>query len=228
MARDIADALKLAQGRLHEGSPWIWLYELEIPTTPPTRYRLTNFTQKITFGTSSDGVDLVYYPAAVTHTIVRQTNEGDIPTLTVTVGNVDNVVGATVESYDGLRGQPARIMAVHADSLQDPNAKIEFRLKVARVGISQEAATFELRPIAVASLMFPAWRYLSRSCRFAFGDNLCGYVIPSTPGESIGSGFSTCDKTIEQCNIRGQDESDRNVTVLHPLHYGGFQGLVRS
>ncbi len=228
MARELDQGMIDAQARLHEATPWIWLYELEVPTSPATRYRLTDYSQSVEFGVDPDGDPLVYSPAAVTHGVVKQTREGDIPTVTVGVGNVDTAVGKVIDTHGGMRGQPARIMLVRADTLDDPNAKIEFKARVARVGIREQTATFELRPVALGTAMFPRWRYLSQSCRFNFGGNLCGYQIPAAPGESVGTGFSTCAKHVEDCEQRGDDEVARLLERLHPLRFGGHPGIPRS
>jgi len=228
MAKDLTDQMIEAQARLHEAQAWIWLYEIEVPTTPKTRYRLTSYTEQLEFGADSHGDPLVYYPAPISHGVIQQTKEGDIPTITVTVGNINTEVGKVIDTHDGMRNSQARIMVVRADTLGDPNAKIEWKMKVARVGIREETATFELRPVSIGSVVFPRWRYLSSSCRFSFGDNLCGYQIPTSTDETVGGGFSTCPKTEDACTLRGDDEVARSLARSHPLRFGGHPGISRS
>jgi len=228
MARDVADQIIEAQGRLHEASSWIWLYELEVPTSPATRYRLTSYSERVEFGVNSAGEPLVYYPASVSHGAIQQTKEGDIPTIAVTVGNVDTEVGKVIDTHDGMRGSQVRIMLVRADTLGDPNAKIEWKMKVARVGIYEETATFELRPISIGSVVFPRWRYLSQSCRFSFGDNLCGYIIPTGADDTDANGYITCNKTVEKCTLVGDSEVTHGLERKHPLRFGGHPGITRS
>ena len=55
MARALDSLLTLQQMTLHDPEAWIWLYELEVPSDPPTRYRLTNYKTAVLFGTNSSG-----------------------------------------------------------------------------------------------------------------------------------------------------------------------------
>ena len=58
MTAPLTDVATARSRQLADQYPWIWLYEVEVPTTPPTRYRLTNYDRTIYFGASTQGVPL--------------------------------------------------------------------------------------------------------------------------------------------------------------------------
>ena len=73
------DAFLMAEKNLlATGDAWVWLYEIEVPTDPPTRYRLASVPEQVTFR------DNVYYPFPITHTVMRETESGDLPSVTMT------------------------------------------------------------------------------------------------------------------------------------------------
>lgn len=211
-----------------------WLYEVEVPTDPPTRVRLTSWTTRLYFGTygasaSTPGAPIPYYPASIKHSPIRESAAGDIPGLRVTVGNARRTASDLLETHRGLRGQPAKIMLVRIDSLDDTAAKVEWRFRVDRAGVKEDSVTLDLSRGHLNRMKDPPYRYLANGCRYPeFGGSRCGYIIPSSPGETVGTGFSTCPKSYAACVERGADEAARGVTVRHPLRFGGKRGLPRS
>lgn len=211
-----------------------WLYEVEVPTSPPTRVRLTNWSQLIYFGTygagsSSPGAPIPYYPAAVSHSPIRENAGGDLPALKVTVGNGRRTASDLLESHRGLRGQPAKIMLVRIDSLDDTAAKVEWRFTVDRASVSEEKCTLDLSRAHLNRIKDPPYRYLANGCRYSeYGGARCGYLIPSGADDTVGGGFATCPKSYAACVERGLDEEARGVEVKHPKRFGGKRGLPRG
>ena len=58
-----------------------------------------------------------------------------------------------------------------------------------------------------------------------FGDAECGYVIPATPGNTIGTGFDFCPRHLEACRERGDDEAARGLARKHPKRMNGFPSI---
>lgn len=225
MARDLHGILKAHQHELRDEFPWVWLYELEVPTSPKTRYRLTNYTSEIEFGTNTAGEPLVYSPYPCTHGSITQTRKGDLPTLRVTIQNAAKETGLTVDEHGGMIGQRAVVRLINMEALDEPTAQIRWDAEVKRVSVRAELVTFELSSYNIYRSKFPRWRYMSQHCNFRFGGPECGYIIPPTPGETVGTGFSTCSKQYSACEERGDDETARAVDVRHPMRYGGFRGI---
>lgn len=228
MARDLGAIQQEQQTTLRADHPWVWLYEVEVPTDPPTRFRITNYTEDIEFGFDGAGDPLTYSRFPVSAGDIVQSKDGDLPRIRVSVANATREVGAVVEQYGGLVGQPAVIRVVNIEALDVPGADIRFDAQIVRTTANAEAITFELSPANLHDAEFPRWRYMSQHCNFPFGGVLCGYVIPASPGDTVGTGFSTCPKHLAGCTERGEDEDARSVTVKHPQRFGGFRGMVNQ
>lgn len=213
--------------RLRDPDPNVWLVEVEVPTDPPTRFRLARNPEPVTFGVDSTGAGLVYSPYPIRIGEFQETVEGDIPTLSLEIGNPTRELSAAVDLYDGLVGAPVVIRLVNLGDLS-AGALFEERAEIRRVRVTAQACTFVLAAYSLYRVKFPAWRHLAYSCRWQFGGVECGYLIPSSPGETVGTGFSTCGKTFAACGVRGADELARSVTVNHPKRFGAFPGLPRT
>jgi len=228
MARDLPGLLKQHQHELRDEYPWIWLYELEVPSTPKTRYRITNYPSAIEFGTNTSGEPLIYSPYPVTHGEITQTRKGDLPTIRVTIANAAREIGLAIDEYEGMVGSRAVVRLVNLETIDEPTAQIRWDADVKRVSVRAEMVTFELSAFNVYRSKFPRWRYMTQHCNFRYGGPECGYLIPAAPGNTIGTGFDFCPKQFSACEDRGADELARAVDVRHPMRYGGFRGMPGS
>ena len=96
---------------------FVWLYEVEVPSDPPTIYRLTPNPQAVVFGETQDGADLTYSPFPVKHDVIDLDSSGDLPKTTLTASNVSRELIATLETYGGLLNQRVRIILAHSLSM---------------------------------------------------------------------------------------------------------------
>ena len=118
MARTLHSVLQAHQQQLRDESPWIWLYDFQIPTDPPPRYRLTNYTEQVSFGTNPiDGSALVYEPFPIDHGEIELSREGNLPSIRVSVANATREVGDVIETHGGLLGEPAVVRLVNVAAL---------------------------------------------------------------------------------------------------------------
>jgi lambda family phage minor tail protein L len=219
--------LEQHRSQLEDEKPWIWLYEIRVPTDPATRYRLTNYTEPVSFGTSTAGAPLVYSPFPIVHGGIVQTKEGDLPTIQVSVGNVTREIGAALEAHAGLVGACVVIRLVNRDTLADLFSQVREDSLVQSSKATHVAVDFTLAPYNLYQAQFPRNRFLRNYCEFLFGGLECGYAIPPGATGTLGGGFTTCGKTFAQCDERGLDELLRGVTVGHPLRFGGFLGIPK-
>ncbi len=208
--------------------PWVWLYELEVPTDPITRVRLTNNPTPVHFGQETDGTAIVYSPFPIVHSGIRKTAAGDIPTIGVSVGNVTREIGRLIDTHDGLDGAPATIRLVSLADLENPKAQLEERAEVRGCKVGSKIVTMTLAAYSLYRAKVPPERYVSTVCRYAFGGPKCGYVIPASPGETVGTGFSTCARRRTDCEERGEDELARGLPQAHPRRWGANPGMPRQ
>jgi len=228
MARELGTVQTGEQTTLRAENPWIWLYEVEVPTDPPTRFRLTNYTEDVEYGFDGASDPIIYSRFPVSAGDIVQGKDGDLPRIRVSVANATKEVGLVVDQYGGLVGQPAVVRVVNREAIDIPGSDIRWDAEVVRCSGGAEAITFELSAANLHDSEFPRWRYMSQHCIFAFGGVKCGYVIPSSPTNTVGGGFDHCEKHIVACEERGDDEDSRGVTVRHPMRFGGFRGMVNQ
>lgn len=208
--------------------PWVWLYELEVPTDPVTRIRLTNNPEPVLFGFDSDGAAVTYSPFPIVHSGIKKTAAGDIPIIGVSVANVTREIGRLIDTHGGLDGAPAVVRLVSLADLQNPKAQVEERAEVRGCKVGSRIVTLTLAAYSLYRAKVPPERYVSTVCRVRFGGPRCGYQIPASPGETIGTGFSTCARRRSDCEERGEDEVARGLPQAHPRRWGAFPGMPRQ
>lgn len=221
-----ATIIAAAKAQLESSQPLIWLVSVEVPTNPPTRYRLTSYPEAVARGQSSAGADLTYSPFPLAFGDFRQSGKGDLSPLTINVANVTAEMMDVLQAHAGLVGQEAVIRLVSVQALADPNAEISYRGRIASCSVDDQVASFTLGAVNLQKRGFPSNRYVANHCQFRFGGLECGYVVPGSPGETVGTGFSTCPRTLTACGDRGLDELARGLASVHPLRFGGFPGIA--
>ena len=220
--RDLSFVTETHRSQLTTQAPFIWLYELQVPGDPPTRYRLTNFTERVLFDQTTGGRDLVYYPAPIVQSPVEEGTDGSLPSITITVANTGPIMASIIDAADGFIGQPVSIMLVSSFELSNPDAAIRQDGEVISASISSESISFKVSAFNLFQLQFPPNVYRRRRCRWGFGSTECGYVA-----NAAGAAFSSCGKTIGDCEERGNEEESRGLTKLHPARFGAFPGVPR-
>lgn len=235
MPRDLPDVFEPKKEALADGDPWIWLYEVEIPSSPATRLRVTDHRTVVNFGTDSSGNDVDYLPISVRHGGFRISDNGDLPSFDITVPNQPLVLDGEqyvpkpvelLEAYDGLIGQPVVVRLVSACNLDDETAQIRIDAQVSNVSVNDKSVAFSLSLPGVQRLKFPSRRLTGKRCTAIFGSGDCGYAIPASPTDTVGGGFSFCTRTVDACDERGDDEEARGLERLHPKRFNGFPALV--
>jgi len=208
---DIAD-LAPFKNALATGSRLVWLYEIEVPTSTPTRYRFCAQMEAVTFRGNE------YSPFPITHDTMKEGADGDLPSLSLTVSNVSREIIGTLESYNGLIGQRVKIMLVLMPENQDMapqdplKAILEWDFKITSMAATAEGASAQLGDISLYEVNVPASRMSKRYCRFQYRDSGCGYM-----GER-----PSCDKSLDGpdgCKAHSFD------SPAHPDRFGGFPGI---
>tara|TARA_R110002110_G_scaffold1085_9_gene4447 strand:+ start:4516 stop:5193 length:678 start_codon:yes stop_codon:yes gene_type:complete len=221
--RDLTPSTTAHKNQLETEDPFIWLFEFELPDQ--TRYRLTNFTEKVEFGEDAEGDPVVYYPAPITHSGIEQSGEGDIPSLKVTIatGGMFSIT-SVIDSWGGMIGQRARVIVVSSRELHmGADAAIAEDARIIAAGMNDTAVTVTLSAFNLFKSRLPRFLYSRRRCRWIFGSGECGYNV-----QAGGAGFSMCGYTLEDCEARGDDEFTNLGVRHHPARFGGFPGIPRG
>lgn len=217
--------LEIASKQLDGMSPYFWLFEVRVPTDPPTRFRITNYTQPIARGVDSGGHSIIFYPFPIAQGDLLQQAKGDLTEMTFNITNVTLELATILDSYDGLSGQPVVVRLVHSEGVTDPNAELRSDGEVTRCRVTGDVFSFSVSAKNLLKELFPKRRLMAYRCGSTFGGAECGYSIPTTTGETVGTGFSTCSRELEACEERGLDEVARSLTRLHPLRFNAAPGM---
>lgn len=232
MSRLLSDSFHTTKNALHGLEDLIWLYEVNVPPaageTDNRVVRITNHSEDFEYGTTSLGDPIIFEAFPVTVGEVRSVQSGDIVAIQVTVGNATREIGELIDEHRGLIDERVSILIIDPSDVANPQAVIRISSRISDATLTADAVAFDLRPTRLERAMVPGQRYSAVGCRFAFGGARCGYVIPSSPGDTVGTGFSTCPRTESACTDRGLDEAARSLPNMHPHpRWGGFKGIPR-
>lgn len=211
---------------LESGEPWKLLYEVEVPTDPPTRLRFVKGSPQATTETFRGNA---YYPFPVTHASERVDTEGNLQETTLTVANVSREIVTLLEEHGGLVGQPVRIILIHNTELVAGNGQpsLETDYRIASTTYNEDAVTSRLANHNAYRTNFPALRLMRRTCRWTvYRGQECGYAVPVASG-----GLLTCDFSLSGpngCQVHGANELANGFTVRHPARFGGAPGIPRQ
>lgn len=208
--------------------PYAWLLEVRVPSDPPTRIRVTNYSEPIARGTDNQGHPIVYYPFPVAQGDLLQQTNGNLTDVTFNIANITREFSQILDQYDGLAGQPVVIRLIHSQGITDPDSELRSDGTVVKCVVTDQIASFTVSAKNLIKTYFPKRRMLGQSCIFRFGQDECGYAIPASTGETVGTGFSSCGHGLADCSERGRDEVARGLDSGHPRRFGGFPGLVQG
>lgn len=229
MTDSLSSLMQQHRNQLRNEWPWVWLYEFEIPTSPVTRVRVTNMLEDLQYGIDSDGNPTTYTRFPIVHGGIKKTSAGDIPSLAVSICNISREISRLIDQHDGLSGAPAVIRLVNMADLDNPRAQLEERAEIRGTQVRATVITLTLSAASLYQVKVPNHRYVSTVCGYdSFGGPECGYIIPPSPGESVGTGFSTCPRRRTDCSERGADEVARGLAQMHPRRWGAFPGMPRQ
>jgi lambda family phage minor tail protein L len=202
--------------------PFIWLYEITVPTDPVTKYRLTRGPEAVSYQGST------YSPFPISHDVIGRDQKGDLPETTLTVSNVSREIIGTLELYDGLLGQPVKIILAHSLLTGDDALPVaEEVFEVVGSAASTEAATLNLGTANLFEQAIPKARMMRQHCRHQYRSAQCGYSLDPSDANFI----ATCDKSLtgqNGCTVHGASYTSAGLTPIHPERFGGFPGIPRT
>lgn len=215
------------EGERPQGTnPWLWLLEIELAKgragIPPVILRSTSGEEELQWPLSDPDLT-TWYPFPFSFSPIEQTQEGDLPQLSVAIDNSGRFLMRYMHESDGLEGNRVDLFLVPKDStsLAYPNHQFQhWRLQVAEVSANDEAISLRLERPNFLQRNSPQDRYIPNRCRWPYGSTFCGYVLNGL------AAFPTCPKTIGACIDRGEDMVARGFgpNVL-PANYGGHPGV---
>lgn len=194
-------------GTQHQKNPFVWLYAFDVPSTPPSVFRVAAFDKSIQFGTNSEGTPLSWAPFPIEHQGIPEDSEGTQSTLRVSVSNITREAQALIEFYDGLIDQDVRIYLVNTATLLEPIPYLDVRGRVLASSATEDAAVFDVGLGNLLRAYVPRNRILRRFCGHVYKGPECGYV----------GALPSCDKSL--------DGSNGCIAHDNKARFGGFPGV---
>jgi phage-related protein len=210
---------------LIQNDPYIWLYEIDLPTDPPTKLRAAAYPETVYFGVDSLGATIPYVPFSIAHGETTLDVEGGSPTVTLTAQNLTREMAALLETYGFLIGQTVRIRLVRLSETPSGNAFSDDLYEVLDAEMGETDATLSLGQSSMEKKSFPDHRITKDFCTSHYGSARCGYDTKRA------GALQTCDKTRDGkngCVAHGLSELLASLPVLHPKRFRGFPGVQRQ
>ena len=161
--------------------------------------RLVNNTESVEW----DGETWIAFPFKLD--VVSENNEGEIPTVTISVSNQSQALQSYIEQSQGGVNTTVVLRVVHSAHLDQPVSEIEERFTVLSSRCTEDWATFVLGGPYPTRVRFPPRRYMTSFCSWEFKGVECGYSGP----------HETCTHTLADCRARNNSK-----------RFGGFPGIA--
>lgn len=216
MSVTLPDNFKDEIRRLQIRTPFVWLWQLTADTTESatTTFYLARANESITWNS------ILWRPWNMKIGEFRQDGTGDIPTLDLTLDNCTRTLSPYLHVGQGFIGTTARAYIVNTRNLgSSPLDFVFLSFAVQRAAQASQVVTFTLELVNWNSVQIPQDRFSQYRCRWIFGSDECGYVINGV------AAYTTCNKTIPDCVLRGLDMKARGLPQLQPGRFGGFIGI---
>lgn len=189
---------KLTKNLIATAQAWLILVEIDATGVGGSTYRRTS-DESTTFWNG-----LIFNPAALSFGEVRESVQGDLPKVSLTLPNTDTALNTAMNNYDGLRGAAVTVYIVPSGNLAVSVAELTETFEVVETSADNQWITFTLGFSDPLGKRFPRDRYTAAICRHVFKGIFCRYVGVET----------TCDHTLAHCQARGNTPQ-----------YGGSPGV---
>lgn len=206
---------------LIQPDPLVWLYAIDIPSSPRSKLRLAAHPKPVSFERDSSGAAIVYSPSSVMHEDVKQDTEASINKVKLTAQNVNREGVALLKAYNGLIGEKVRIVCVRLSDMPDGDPVREEVYDVLDSSARAETVVLTLGRAALAQKKFPDRRVSRQYCAHRYGSAACGYDTARA------GSLQTCAKTLEDCIAHGLNEAAASLENRHPQRMLIFPGVPR-
>jgi len=184
------------KNKLYTPDPWVVL--LHITLSAGVHLYFCSNNEDVTFG----GQVYTAFPFYLDAT--KQTSKGEIPTISLRVCNVTQLVHAYLEQLDGAVGAEVQVQVVNAGHLSEDFTELDMTFSVLSTEADAEWVTFNLGAASPLRRRYPPYRFIALHCNWDFKSFECAY-----------SGAETqCNRTFKRCEA-----------LNNTARFGGYRGL---
>lgn len=178
-----------------------WIVLLDIVISPTSTFFLCSNNENVSFG----GHTYEAFPFDLEPH--EESNKGEIPTLTLKVANVTQLIQEQLELNNGGVGASIKIRVVNSDYLTSDYSELEMEFSILSAQASAEWLTLTLGAPNPLRIRFPPYRYIANHCHWEFKSAECAYT----------GGATVCDRSYERC-----------VELNNTPNFGGYRGLTQK
>lgn len=195
--------LILSKNALASTDPWILLLEVTIPTDPVQTLRIARNTEDVTFQGN------VYTAFSFEIDTVTESSKGELPSVSIRVSNVNQMMQSYIEEYDGLISQPVKLIVVNAQYLTEDYSELELNFDITACQATATWVTWKIGAPNPLARRFPLYRYIGMHCNWVghFKGAECKYAGTAT----------TCAGTLDDCDAKD-----------NLANFGGYPGLAQG
>lgn len=204
--------------------PLVWLYAIDLPSSPRSKYRLAANPESVYFERDSAGSAIAYSPSSVYHEDVRTDVDGSINKVRLTVQNITRESVALLKAYNWLIGEKVRIVCVRLADTPDGDPLRDETYDVLDSSAKESVIVMTLGRAALKDKKFPDRRANRRYCAHRYGGPACGYDTTR-----VGA-LQSCSKLEDGpngCIEHGDNEEAALLTRRHPQRILLFKGIPR-
>lgn len=213
------DAVTAEKNAVATANAPIWLYEVDLDD------RNTVYLAANPVNLTVDGNEYQAFPIATGE--IEQTNEADVPRVSVTVSNITDEFGLLLDEQGGFVGRKIRKRWVWSHELDHPVDL--FAAQILEADVNSEAVTFTVGYPSILEEKFPRGGYFP-TCTFTYRHpDTCGWPLVDEVPAGV-TDLPTCSHELEGpngCRAHGQAYIDAGLTPLHPKRFGGFPTIPR-
>lgn len=204
--------------------PLVWLYAIDLPSAPRSKYRLAANPEAVYFERDSTGSAIAYSPSSVYHEDARTDVDGSINKVRLTVQNITRESVALLKAYNWLIGEKVRIVCVRLAEMPDGDPLKDETYDVLDSSARENVVALTLGRAALKDKKFPDRRANRRYCAHRYGSAACGYDTAR-----VGA-LQSCSKLEEGpngCIEHGLNEAAASLPNRHPQRILLFKGIPR-
>jgi len=171
--RDLPPNIILEKNKLATPNSWLILLKITLNDIGGTVLRFVRNNEDIDFNDDIDNsasVSETYtaFPFEIEPT--KNMNKGQIPTVTLKVSNITNLLEPYLESLDGAIGSTVKVTVVNSGRLTEMYSELELTYDVIACNSTVQWVTFILGAPNPLRQRFPLHKFLALHCRYQYKD----------------------------------------------------------
>jgi len=185
------------------------LLTLTLPSPDNTVFRIVPNTEDIVFQSNT------YTAFPVQIELPKETNSGEIPSISLQVSNITRVLQSHLEALNGALGTTVELIIVNAGLLSEDYAELTMEFEVLQATCTAQWVTLKCGASNPLRRRFPADKYFAAHCNWQFNSPIVRASGSHLGDECAYAGSdTTCDRTLAACEAKS-----------NAPRFGGFPGL---